>query len=144
MLNSVAEMGRLVKDPELRYTQNGVAVATFTIAVERDFAAGDSKKETDFFDVVVWRQTAEFVANYFAKGKMAIVNGRLQSRTWTDKNEQKRKTVEIVAERVYFGESKKDTDRSGAPPRSDAYEPPQTDTSSGYGQTGFTDDDIPF
>ena len=115
MMNVVAVMGRLVRDPELRRTGNGTAVASFTIAVERDYKGENGEKETDFFDVVAWRGTAEFVSKYFSKGRMAAVQGRLQTRTWTDKDENKRKAVEIVAEAVYFGDSKKDEAQGGMP-----------------------------
>ena len=108
MLNHINLMGRLTRDPELRYTQSGTAVASFTLAVDRDFAeksTGD--KPTDFVDVVAWRQTAEFVSKYFTKGRMAIVSGRLQIRDWQDKEGNKRRTAEVVADNVYFGDSKK-------------------------------------
>lgn len=105
MLNHVVEQGRICNDIELRRTNSGTAVASFTLAVERDFS---KDKETDFFDVVCWKNTAEFVSKYFSKGRMIIVAGRLQTRSWTDKDGHKRKTVEIVADNVYFGDSKKD------------------------------------
>jgi single-strand DNA-binding protein len=107
MLNKVVMMGRLVKNPELRRTGSGVAVTSFTIAVDRDFAEKQSgQKETDFVDCVAWRQTGEFVDKYFSKGKMAVVVGRLQFRSWTDKDGNKRKNAEVVVENVYFGDSK--------------------------------------
>lgn len=107
MLNKVVMMGRLVKNPELRRTNSGVAVTSFTIAVDRDFAEKQSgQKETDFVDCVAWRQTGEFVDKYFSKGKMAVVVGRLQFRSWNDKDGNKRKNAEIVVENVYFGDSK--------------------------------------
>ena len=102
MLNKITIMGRLTRDPELRRTQSGVAVTGFTLAVDRDF--GD--KETDFIDCVAWKNTAEFVSKYFSKGRMAIVSGRLQMREWEDKDGKKRKTAEVVADSVYFGDSK--------------------------------------
>ena len=102
MLNKIIVMGRLTKDPELRRTGNGTAVTSFTIACDRDF--GD--KETDFLECVAWKNTAEFVDKYFSKGRMAVVAGRLQIRGWTDKDGNKRKTAEIVADNVYFGDSK--------------------------------------
>ena len=105
-LNHITIAGRLTKDPELRRTNNGIAVASFTVAVDRDF--GD--KETDFIECVAWRQTGEFVGKYFSKGRMAIVSGRLQIRSWTDKDGNKRKTAEVVADNVYFGDSKKESD----------------------------------
>lgn len=105
-LNNVCIMGRLTKAPELRHTQSGTAVATFSLAVERDFKDGSGERATDFFDVVAWKSTAEFVANYFGKGRVAVVMGRLQTRSWTDKDGNKRRAVEIIADRVYFGDSK--------------------------------------
>ena len=107
MLNHFTGMGRLTRDPELKTTPAGISVASFAFAVERDFAEGGEKK-TDFIDVVAWRQTAEFVSKYFTKGMMAVVSGRLQIRDWTDKEGNKRKSAEIVADNVYFGEGKKD------------------------------------
>ena len=106
-LNHIVIMGRLTKDVELRRTNSGVAVASFTIACDRDFG-NNGEKETDFVDVVAWRNTAEFVDKYFSKGRMAVVSGRLQIRTWNDKDGNKRKTAEIVADNVYFGDSKSD------------------------------------
>ena len=107
MLNSVIIMGRLTRDPELRRTQSGTAVTSFTMAVDRDFKSQSGEKETDFIDVVAWRNTAEFVSKYFSKGRMAVVEGRLQLRDWTDKDGNKRRTAEVVADNIYFGESKK-------------------------------------
>ena len=107
MLNHIVLMGRLTRDPELRRTGSGLAVASFTLAVDRDFGRGeDGQKETDFIDIVAWRNTAEFVAKYFAKGRMAVVSGRLQIRSWTDKEGNKRRSAEVVADNVYFGDSK--------------------------------------
>ena len=109
MLNHITIMGRLTRDPELRRTGSGVAVASFTVAVDRDFSPKDGgEKETDFIDCVAWRQTGEFVSKYFTKGRMAVVSGRLQIRSWTDKDGNKRRTAEIVADNVYFGDSKRD------------------------------------
>ena len=108
MLNHITVMGRLTRDVDLKTTPAGIAVASFSIAVERDFAEGGEKK-TDFIDVVAWRNTAEFVSKYFTKGMMAVISGRLQIREWTDKEGNKRKTAEIVADNVYFGEGKKDS-----------------------------------
>lgn len=108
MLNQIVIMGRLTRDPELRRTGTGLAVASFTVAVDRDWPSKDTgEKETDFIDCVAWRQTGEFVSKYFSKGSMIVVSGRLQIRPWTDKDGNKRKTAEIVADNVYFGESKK-------------------------------------
>lgn len=108
MLNHITIMGRLTRDPELRRTGSGVACANFTVAVDRDFGK-DGQKETDFIDCVAWRQTGEFVSKYFSKGSMIVVSGRLQIRGWTDKDGNKRSTTEIVADNVYFGESKSDS-----------------------------------
>ncbi len=109
MLNHITVMGRLTRDPELRRTGSGIAVASFTVAVDRDFAPKDGgERETDFIDCVAWRQTGEFVSKYFTKGRMAVVSGRLQIRSWTDKDGNKRRTAEIVADNVYFGDSKRD------------------------------------
>jgi single-strand DNA-binding protein len=111
MLNHITIMGRLTRDPEMRRTGSGVAVTSFTIACDRDFGQ-DGQKETDFIDITAWRNTAEFVSKYFSKGRMAVVSGRLQIRSWTDKDGNKRKSAEVVADNVYFGDSKKD-DASG-------------------------------
>lgn len=114
MLNHITVMGRLVRDPELRHTGSGVPVASFTLAVDRDFADKQSgQKETDFIDITAWRSTAEFVSKYFTKGRMAVASGRLQMRKWEDKDGNKRVSAEIVAENVYFGDSKKDAGDSG-------------------------------
>ena len=111
MLNHITIMGRLTRDPELRRTGSGVAVASFALAVDRDFSGKDgSEKETDYIDCVAWRQTGEFVSKYFTKGRMAVVSGRLQIRSWTDKDGNKRRTAEVVAYNVYFGDSKRDGD----------------------------------
>nr|DAV91241.1 MAG TPA: Single strand binding protein [Caudoviricetes sp.] len=110
MLNHITIMGRLTRDPELRHTQTGTAVASFTLAVDRDFkdkSTGD--RATDFIDVVSWRQTGEFVSRYFTKGRMAVVEGRLQIRDWTDKDGNKRRSAEVIANNVYFGDSKRDS-----------------------------------
>ena len=107
MLNHITIMGRLTRDPELRRTNSGVATASFCLAVDRDHNPKDgSEKETDFIDCVAWRQTAEFVSKYFTKGRMAVVSGRLQIRNWTDKEGHKRRNAEVVADSVYFGDSK--------------------------------------
>ena len=115
MLNHITIMGRLTRDPELRRTGSGIAVASFSVAVDRDFGGRDGgEKETDFIDCVAWRQTGEFVSKYFTKGRMIVVSGRLQMRNWTDKDGNKRRTAEIVAENVYFGDSKRDSEGSGS------------------------------
>lgn len=108
MLNHITVMGRLTADPELRRTGTGTAVASFSIACDRDFASSGTEKETDFITIVAWRNTAEFVSKYFSKGRMAIISGRLQMRNFTDKNGNKRTAAEVVAENVYFGDSKRD------------------------------------
>ena len=107
MLNRICIMGRLTAAPELRYTQSNTPVASFTLAVDRDYQQGGSEKQTDFIPCVAWRGTAEFVSKYFTKGSMAAVSGRLQLRDWTDKDGNKRRTAEVVADNIYFGESKK-------------------------------------
>ena len=108
MLNQITIMGRLTRDPELRRTASGIAVASFTLAVDRDFSPKEGEKETDFIDCVAWRNTGEFVSKHFAKGRMAVVSGRLQIRGYTDKEGNKRRVAEVVAESVYFGDSKKE------------------------------------
>ena len=116
MLNHIVLMGRLTRDPELRRTGSGIAVASFSLAVDRDFgsSANNGEKETDFIDIVAWRNTAEFVSKYFTKGRMAVVSGRLQIRNWTDKEGNKRRSAEVVADNVYFGDSKRDGEPGGA------------------------------
>ena len=115
MLNHITIMGRLTRDPELRRTGSGVAVATFRVAVDRDYASKDGgERKTDFIDCVAWRQTGEFVSKYFTKGSMIVVSGRLQIRGWTDKDGNKRRTAEVVADNVYFGESKRNSDGGNA------------------------------
>ena len=136
MLNHTVIMGRLTKDPELRRTEKGIAVTSFTVAVDRDF--GD--KETDFIECVAWRQTGEFVDKYFSKGRMAVVSGRLQIRSWTDKDGNKRKTAEVVADNVYFGDSKKDAEsgHTGFVPND------KIPTTSNYELITEQDDFLPF
>ena len=112
MLNRITIMGRLTRDPELRRTDSGVAVASFTIACDRDFGEKDGQKEVDFIDCVAWRNTGEFVSKYFTKGRMAVISGRLQIRSWTDKDGNKRKAAEVVADNAYFADSKKDGDNA--------------------------------
>lgn len=110
MLNRITIMGRLAKDPELRRTNGGTPVTSFTLAVDRDFKGQNGEKETDWIDVVAWRNTAEFVSKYFSKGRMAVVEGRLQIRNWTDKDGNKRKSAEVLADNVYFADSKRDSE----------------------------------
>ena len=145
MLNHITIMGRLTRDPELRRTGSGVAVASFTVAVDRDFGGRDGgEKETDFIDCVAWRQTGEFVSKYFTKGSMAVVSGRLQIRGWTDKDGNKRRTAEVVADNVYFGDSKRDEGGSyagnsfggnsyGSAPAYGGYSAPSAPAAPAYG-----------
>ena len=115
MLNHIVIMGRLTRDPEIRRTGTGIAVASFSVAVERDFGKNENgEKETDFIDCVAWRTTGEFVSKYFTKGSMIVVSGRLQIRGWTDKDGNKRRSAEVVADNVYFGESKRSSEGSGS------------------------------
>ena len=140
MLNRILLMGRLVADPELRRTQSGTPVTSFRIAVDRDFKNQSGEKETDFIDIVAWRATAEFVAKYFAKGRMAVVEGRLQIRDWTDKDGNKRRSAEVVADNVYFGDSKRDAESAG--PYSGGYSAPSGGRSpapSGFGAPDMGD-----
>ena len=141
MLNHITIMGRLTRDPELRRTGSGIAVASFTVAVDRDFGGRDGgEKETDFIDCVAWRQTGEFVSKYFTKGRMIVVSGRLQIRSWTDKDGNKRRTAEVVADNCYFGDSKRDNagDSSyggntyGGNPYANAYSAPAGNNYGGY------------
>lgn len=119
MLNIITIMGRLAKDPELRHTQTGTPVASFRLAVDRDFKdKGTGDRETDWIDVVAWKNTAEFVSRNFTKGRMAVVSGRLQMRDWSDKDGNKRTSAEVVADKVYFGDSKKDGAPESYPPES--------------------------
>ena len=138
MLNHIVLMGRLTRDPELRRTGSGVAVASFTLAVDRDFAAQGAEKETDFVDIVAWRNTAEFVSRFFTKGRMAVVTGRLQIRNWQDKEGNKRRSAEILADSVYFGDSKRDGD--GGKPKGE----PTYDPTGGFSQLADDDSELPF
>ncbi len=113
MLNNIVIMGRLTRDPELRRTGSGVAATSFTLAVERDLKPKEGERETDFIDCVAWRQAGEFVSKYFSKGRMAVVSGRLQIRNWTDKEGNKRRSAEVVADNVYFADSKKEDSNGG-------------------------------
>ena len=134
MLNHITIMGRLTRDPELRYTQSQTPVASFTLAVDRDFGSRDGgEKQTDFIDCVAWRQTAEFVNKYFTKGSMAVVAGRLQIRDWNDRDGNKRRSAEVVVENIYFGESKRRED-GAAPARRESY------GGSSYGNSGYGSD----
>ena len=122
MLNHIVIMGRLTRDPELRHTQSGTAVANFTLAVDRDFKDKQTgERTTDFIDVVAWRSTGEFANKYFTKGRMAVVDGRLQIRDWTDKEGNKRRSAEVVADSVYFGDSKREGGSGGQESYSGGY-----------------------
>ena len=133
MLNHIVIMGRLVRDPELRRTGSGVAVTSFTMAVDRDFSGKEGgEKETDFIDCVAWRQTGEFAAKYFARGRMAVVSGRLQIRSWSDKDGNNRRTAEVVVDNMYFGDSKRESDNSGSSYGGNSYEQ-SSGTYGGYG-----------
>jgi len=137
MLNHIVTMGRLTRDPELRHTQTGLPVCSFSIACERDYKDADGSKPVDFIDVVAWRQTAEFVSKYFTKGRMAVVDGRLQLRDWTDRDGNKRRSAELVANSVNFGDSKPKEQASPA----SGYAPAGA-YSSGYGAEASGD--LPF
>ena len=124
MLNKIILMGRLTRYPELRRTQSGTAVTSFTLAVDRDYKPQDGERETDFIDIVAWRGTGEFVSKYFTKGRMAVVEGRLQIRDWTDKDGNKRRSTEVVADNVYFGDSKRSESGTPAEPSGELQELP--------------------
>ena len=160
MLNQIIIMGRLTRDPELRRTQTGTAVTSFSLAVDRDFKSRESgEKATDFIDVVAWRQTAEFVCQYFAKGRMAVVEGRLQIRDWKDKDGNNRRSAEVVADNVYFGDSKRDNAEGSfnqtqgyaqsfnqVPQQESAYQAPQNVSAAPSDFSMLSDDDpeLPF
>ena len=166
MLNQIVLMGRLTRDPELRYTQSQTPVATFRIAVDRDYTGRDGgEKQTDFIDIVAWRQSAEFVSKFFTKGSMVIVTGRLQMRDWTDRDGNKRTSAEVVADRVMFGESKRSRDENGggyqqAPRGNDSYQGRGNDgyqsrgnsyqsfdsapSASAFSELNDTDGELPF
>ena len=148
MLNRIIIMGRLTRDPELRRTQSGAAVTSFSLAVDRDFKSQSGEKETDFIDVVAWRSTAEFVSKYFAKGRMAVVEGRLQLRDWTDRDGNKRRTAEVVADNVYFGDSRRDSEGGGY--NAPSYAPadrgyaPAAPVADQFAEIDEEDGDLPF
>ena len=158
MLNHIVLMGRLTRDPELRRTGSGVAVASFTLAVDRDYAAQGAEKETDFVDIVAWRSTAEFVSKYFTKGRMAVETGQLQIRNWQDKEGNKRRSAEVVADNVYFGDSKRDNAEGSfnqtqgyaqsfnQVPQQPAYQAPQNVSAASSDFSMLSDDDpeLPF
>ena len=160
MLNKIFVMGRLTHDPELRRTGSGTPVCSFSIACDRDFKSQSGEKETDFFDVVAWRTTGEFVSKYFAKGRMVVIEGRLQIREWQDKEGNKRRSAEVVADNVYFGDSKRDSADGGSfnqsqgyaqsfnqvPPQEPAYQAPQNVSAapSDFSMLSDDDPDLPF
>ena len=158
MLNRIILMGRLTRDPELRRTQSGTAVTSFSLAVDRDFKSQSGEKETDFIDIVAWRSTAEFVSKYFTKGRMAVVEGRLQIRDWKDRDGNNRRSAEVMADNVYFGDSKRDSAQGGgydappaygapassyAAPATGGYSAPAGDP-SGFSELDDQDGELPF
>lgn len=134
-LNKIVLMGRMTRDPELHNTGSGTPVVSFTLAVDRDIKNQDGERETDFIDIVAWRSTATFVSKFFTKGRMAVVEGRLQIRDYTDKDGNKRKATEVVANNVYFGDTKRDGD--GSPVQS----APRGQSAAA---TDYSDDALPF
>lgn len=156
MLNRIILMGRLTRDPELRHTGSGTAVASFSLAVERDFRdKASGQRTTDFIDVVAWRQTGEFVSKYFTKGRMAVVEGRLQMRDWQDRDGNKRRSAEVVADNVYFADSRRDGEQAGgyAPassgyaPAPSSYAPPAPQSAapvSDFAELSDDDGELPF
>lgn len=132
MLNHITVMGRLTRDPDMRQTQGGKSVANFSLAVDRDFKSQNGERETDFIDCVAWGSTADFVGKFFSKGRMAVVDGRLQIRDWKDNDGNKRRTAEIVANNVYFGDSKP-ADAAAAPANTE-----------GFAEIGEEDGELPF
>ena len=158
MLNRIILMGRLTRDPELRRTGSGTAVTSFSLAVDRDFKSQSGEKETDFIDIVAWRNTAEFVSKYFTKGRMAVVEGRLQMRDWQDRDGNKRRSAEVVADNVYFADSRRDGDNqdggytpaaSGYTPAPSSYAPPANQNFgsgpvSDFAELSDDDGELPF
>ena len=152
MLNHITIMGRLTRDPELRYTQSQTPVASFSLAVDRDFGSRDGgEKQTDFIDCVAWRSTAEFVSKYFQKGSMAVVSGRLQIRDWTDREGGKRRSAEVVVDNIYFGESRRRDSSEGSSYDSrssySSYEAPRSPSpapSSPFSDLDDGDGELPF
>ena len=140
MLNKIFIMGRLTRDPELRTTNSGTSVASFSLAVDRNYKGADGEKETDFIDCVAWRSTAEFAAKYFTKGRMAIVEGRLQIRPWTDKEGNNRRSAEVIVDNMYFGDSKRDGDTGGARPASG----PVNVSANDWQEADEDEGDLPF
>ena len=142
MLNHIVIMGRLTRDPELRYTQSQTPVVSFSVAVDRDFGGRDGgEKQTDFIDCVAWRSTAEFVSKYFRKGSMVVVSGRLQIRDWQDRDGNKRRSAEVVADNVYFGESKRREDGGNS---YDSNRGASAPARSGFEELSDDDGELPF
>ncbi|MGX8699194.1 MAG: single-stranded DNA-binding protein [bacterium] len=138
MLNHIVLMGRLVRDPELRRTQSGIAVTSMRIAVDRDFKSENGERQADFIDIVAWRGTAEYAAKYFTKGRMIVVSGRLQMRDWTDKDGGKRTSAEVVADNLYFGDSRRDGDnQSGGYQQQGGYQQNNYSQQGGYQQQSY-------
>ena len=145
MLNHITIMGRLTRDPELRRTGSGIAVASFTLAVDRDFPNKETgEKEPDFIDCVAWRSTADFVSKYFTKGRMAVVSGRLQIRKWKNDQGENRYSTEVVADNVYFGDSKRESNTGNAPTPAPSYTPPVTPDASDFALLDDDDAQLPF
>ena len=152
MLNHITIMGRLTRDPELRYTQSQTPVASFSLAVDRDYGSRDGgEKQTDFIDCVAWRSTAEFVSKYSQKGSMAVVSGRLQIRDWTDRDGGKRRSAEVVVDNIYFGESRRRDSSEGSSYDSrssySSYEAPRSASpapSSPFSDLDDGDGELPF
>lgn len=149
MLNSVIMMGRLTADPELRHTTSNIPVCSFTIAVERSFARAGTERQTDFFDVVAWNKQAEFVSRYFKKGQLVAVQGRMETRSYEDKNGIKRKAYEIIVDNVHFAESKRDSQNNAqTAPRYDETSqiaPSFSNSDAGdFAEISGGDDDLPF
>ena len=140
MLNKIFIMCRLTRDPELRTTNSGTSVASFSLAVDRNYKGADGEKETDFIDCVAWRSTAEFAAKYFTKGRMAAVEGRLQIRPWTDKEGNNRRSAEVIVDNMYFGDSKRDGDTGGARPASG----PVNVSANDWQEADEDEGDLPF
>lgn len=150
MLNHIVLMGRLTRDPELRRTASGIPCVSFSLAVDRDFSNGTTgEKETDFIDIVAWRNTAEFVSKYFTKGRMAVVSGRLQLRSWTDKDGNKRRSAEVVADNVYFGDSKTESSNGNSGGNYGGYATPAfpsapTAPAQNFAEIGDDGEGLPF
>ena len=153
MLNHIVLMGRLTRDPELRYTNSNVPVASFTVAVDRDFGRGENgERQTDFINVVAWRQTGEFVSKYFTKGSMIVVSGRLQIREYTDRDGNRRTAAEVVADNVYFGEGRRRDDSGEAPrsayaprtPSQESFERAESAARSSFEDLSDDDGELPF